>query len=104
MAVGPLTGNKLRSALTILGVVIGVTSIVGMTSLIRGFGDQMEGLVREMGSDSVYLAKMSLASFVAGQRVLGSDAPARSHRSRCESDQERIAAGEVCGHESRGRP
>ncbi len=67
MAVGTLTGNKLRSALTILGVVIGVTSIVGMTSLIRGFGDQMEGLVREMGSDSVYVAKMSLASFVAGK-------------------------------------
>ena len=67
MAVGTLTGNKLRSALTILGVVIGVTSIVGMTSLIRGFGDQMEGLVRQMGSDSVYLAKMSLASLVAGK-------------------------------------
>jgi putative ABC transport system permease protein len=30
--------SKMRSALTVLGVVIGITSIVGMTSLIRGFG------------------------------------------------------------------
>jgi len=31
MAVDTLLNNKLRSALTVLGVVIGVTSIVGMT-------------------------------------------------------------------------
>ncbi len=29
--------NKLRSFLTVLGIVIGITSIVGMTALIRGF-------------------------------------------------------------------
>jgi putative ABC transport system permease protein len=37
MALDTLRSNKMRSALTVLGVVIGVTSIVGMTSLIRGF-------------------------------------------------------------------
>ena len=37
MALETLRANKLRSALTVLGVVIGITSIVGMTSLIRGF-------------------------------------------------------------------
>jgi putative ABC transport system permease protein len=67
MAVGTLVGNKMRSALTILGMVIGVMSIVGMTSLIRGFGDQMEGLIRTMGSDTVYVQKMSIASFAAGK-------------------------------------
>ena len=67
MAVGTLVTNKLRSALTILGMVIGVTSIVGMTSLIRGFGDQMENLIRQMGSDTVYVSKMSIASFAAGK-------------------------------------
>ena len=67
MAVGTLVSNKLRSALTILGMVIGVTSIVGMTSLIRGFGDQMESLIRQMGSDTVYVSKMSIVSFAAGR-------------------------------------
>ena len=52
MALDTLRTNKLRSALTILGVVIGVTSIVGMTSLVRGFGDQLEALIRQMGSDT----------------------------------------------------
>ena len=50
MALGTLRANKLRSFLTVLGVVIGVTSIVGMTSLVRGFGDQLESLVRQLGS------------------------------------------------------
>ena len=39
MAFDTLRTNKMRSALTILGVVIGITSIVGMTSLIRGFDE-----------------------------------------------------------------
>ncbi|HWP99321.1 MAG TPA: ABC transporter permease [Vicinamibacterales bacterium] len=67
MAVDTLRANKLRSALTILGVVIGVTAIVAMTSLIRGFGDQMRQLIRQMGSETVYVAKMSAVSFAAGR-------------------------------------
>ncbi|MCA1560857.1 MAG: ABC transporter permease [Acidobacteria bacterium] len=67
MALDTLRANKLRSALTILGVVIGVTSIVAMTSLIRGFGDQMQQLIRQMGSDTVYVAKLSIASWAAGR-------------------------------------
>jgi putative ABC transport system permease protein len=67
MAVDTLRTNKLRSALTVLGVVIGVTSIVGMTALIRGFGDQMEALIRQMGSDTIYVAKFSISSFAAGK-------------------------------------
>jgi putative ABC transport system permease protein len=67
MAVGTLVTNKLRSLLTILGMVIGVTSIVGMTSLIRGFGEQMENLIRQLGSNTVYVAKMSGVSFAAGK-------------------------------------
>jgi putative ABC transport system permease protein len=67
IALETLRANKLRSALTILGVVIGVTSIVAMTALIRGFGDQMQQLIRQMGADTVYVAKMSIASFAAGR-------------------------------------
>jgi ABC-type antimicrobial peptide transport system permease subunit len=38
--------NKLRCGLTILGVVIGITSIVGMTVMIRGFDQSL----REMAA------------------------------------------------------
>ena len=67
MAVDTLRTNKLRSALTVLGVVIGVTSIVGMTSLIRGFGDQFESLIRQMGAETIYVAKFSISSFASGR-------------------------------------
>jgi len=70
MAVDTLRGNKMRSALTIIGVVIGVSSIVGMTALIRGFGDSMETLIRQLGSDTVYVSKLSIASFASGKKFL----------------------------------
>jgi putative ABC transport system permease protein len=67
LALDTLRSNKMRSALTILGVVIGVTSIVGMTSLVRGFGDQLHALIQQLGSDTVYVAKMSISSFASGK-------------------------------------
>lgn len=70
MALDTLRANKLRSALTILGVVIGVTSIVAMSSLIRGFSDQMHQLIRQMGSDTVYLQKFGFSSFASGRSFL----------------------------------
>ncbi len=45
MAFDTLRGNKMRSALTVLGVVIGITSIVGMTSLIRGFDQSLRDMI-----------------------------------------------------------
>jgi len=67
LSLDTLRANKLRSALTILGMVIGVTSIVAMTAMIRGFGDTLTTLIRQMGSDTVYVAKMSISSFAAGK-------------------------------------
>jgi putative ABC transport system permease protein len=67
LSLDTIRANKLRSALTILGVVIGVSSVVGMTSLIRGFGDQMTGLVQQMGASTVYVAKLSIASLFSGR-------------------------------------
>ena len=90
MAVDTLSTNKMRSALTILGVVIGVTSIVGMTSLIRGFGDQMETLIRQMGADTVYVAKMSIASFASGKEFWDLHAAAGPHRGGRARDQGRV--------------
>jgi putative ABC transport system permease protein len=67
MALETLRANKLRSTLTILGVVIGVTSIVAMTALVRGFGDRLHELIQQMGSDTVYVSKVSLVSFASGK-------------------------------------
>jgi putative ABC transport system permease protein len=59
--------NKLRSALTVLGVVIGITSIVGMTSLIRGFDESLRDSIRELGPNTVFIAKFSGVSILGGK-------------------------------------
>jgi putative ABC transport system permease protein len=60
-------GNKMRSFLTVLGIVIGITSIVGMTSLIRGFDQSFRDMIRGLGPDTIYVTKMSGVSFAAGK-------------------------------------
>src|SRR5512143_2650769 len=57
MAFGTIRANKLRSFLTVLGIVIGIMAIVGMTSLIRGFDNSVRDMIREMGPKTIYLAK-----------------------------------------------
>src|SRR5262245_35767144 len=61
-----LRGNKLRSFLTVLGVVIGITSIVGMTAMIRGFDESIRDVFRTLGPNTVYVSKMSVVSFSSG--------------------------------------
>ncbi len=57
MAFGTIRANKMRSFLTILGIVIGITSLVGMTSLVRGFDESVKEAIRSMGPKTVYLVK-----------------------------------------------
>ena len=56
----------MRSALTILGVVIGITSIVGMTSLIRGFDSSLRESIQQLGPNTIYLSKLSIVSISGG--------------------------------------
>src|SRR5213075_2276121 len=66
MAFETVRSNKLRSFLTVLGVVIGITSIVGMTALIRGFDQSLRDLIAQSGPNIVYLQKFGVASFTNG--------------------------------------
>ncbi len=66
MAFATLRANKLRAALTVLGVVIGITAIVGMTSLIRGFDESIKDSIRELGPNTIFVAKFSGLSFASG--------------------------------------
>ncbi|MGV3518208.1 ABC transporter permease [Luteitalea sp.] len=67
LSVDTLRANKLRSALTILGVVIGVTSIVAMTALIGGFSGSIRTQINQLGANSVYLEKAGFESFSSGR-------------------------------------
>jgi len=61
-----LRSNKLRSALTVLGIVIGITSIVGITSLLRGFEESIKDLIRQIGPNTIFVQKFSGISMQSG--------------------------------------
>jgi putative ABC transport system permease protein len=67
LALDTLRTNKLRSGLTVLGVVIGITAIVGMTSLIRGFDQSLRDSISELGPNTIFVAKFSGLSIAAGR-------------------------------------
>ena len=69
MAFDTVRTNKLRSGLTVLGVVIGITSIVGMTALIRGFDESIRDLMRQIGPNTIFLYRFSAVSFTSGIEV-----------------------------------
>ena len=66
MAFDTLRSNKMRSALTVLGVVIGVMSIVGMTSLIRGFDTSLRNSINSLGPNTIFVQRFGGLSFASG--------------------------------------
>jgi putative ABC transport system permease protein len=66
MAFETLRSNKMRSALTVLGVVIGVTSIVGMTSLIRGFDASLRDSINSLGPNTIWIQRFGALSLSSG--------------------------------------
>jgi putative ABC transport system permease protein len=48
---GALTANKARSGLTILGIVIGIASVISMVSIGQGVGGQIQSSIEGLGSN-----------------------------------------------------
>ncbi len=55
MAVDTIRSNKLRSALTVLGIVIGVGVVIGVSSIGRGLDDNVRDLVASIGSNIIFV-------------------------------------------------
>jgi putative ABC transport system permease protein len=66
MAFDTVRTNKMRSGLTVLGVVIGITSIVGMTAMVRGFDESLRDMIRSIGPNTIFLQRFGVASFANG--------------------------------------
>ena len=69
MAFETVRTNKMRSGLTVLGVVIGITSIVGMTSLIRGFDQSLRDMIRAIGPNTIFIQRFGITSFANGAEI-----------------------------------
>ena len=60
MALGTVFDNKLRSALTIIGVVVGVVTVMVIASIISGINVAVEDQVRSFGTRSIFVYKMNM--------------------------------------------
>lgn len=54
-ALESLTGNKLRSGLTILGIVIGVAAVIAMLAIGRGAEASITGSITSIGTNLLFV-------------------------------------------------
>ena len=57
IAMGALRTHKVRAALTTLGILIGVTTVIGLVSLVQGLNQSFTGQVASLGSNVLYVEK-----------------------------------------------
>lgn len=74
LAMDTLRNNKLRSFLTIIGVVIGVITVMLISSIISGINVAVEKQVESFGTRSIFLYKMDIG--------IRTSAPTREERMR----------------------
>ncbi|HET7104756.1 MAG TPA: ABC transporter permease [Terracidiphilus sp.] len=58
MAVTTLKANRMRSALTILGIVIGVTTVITISSVINGLNNRVNEFVSSLGTNVIWVFHM----------------------------------------------
>src|SRR3954470_22820725 len=57
MAVDTVRANKLRSSLTILGVSVGVITVIFMVSIIQGLNKAFADQIESLGSNTIFVSK-----------------------------------------------
>ena len=61
-----LAGNKLRSGLTILGIVIGVAAVIAMLSVGQGAQNSITSSISSIGTNLLFVSAGSGARFAGG--------------------------------------
>jgi putative ABC transport system permease protein len=60
MAMAAIRAHKMRAFLTVLGVLIGVTTVIAMVSIITGLNKSMARQIESMGSNSIWVTKTKI--------------------------------------------
>src|ERR1700684_2026409 len=59
MALDTLRENKLRSFLTVLGVVIGITALITVASILVGFYADVSDYLNDYGANTIWIFKIA---------------------------------------------
>jgi len=59
MALDTLRAHKVRSLLTVLGVVIGITTVISVASILVGLDRDVRNTLNQFGSDTLFIFKFS---------------------------------------------
>ncbi len=63
LALQTIRANKMRSGLTVLGIVIGVSFLIGVTSVINGLNSNVNQQITELGSNIVWVHHFDVFRF-----------------------------------------
>lgn len=81
MAMETLRANKLRSSLTILGIVIGVTTVIALSSFINGLNQNIQNFVSSFGTNIYWVFRFPVINVRPTAEML-----ARKQLTREEAD------------------
>jgi putative ABC transport system permease protein len=63
VAADTLRSHKVRSALTVLGIVIGVTSVISVASIIQGLNNYIANRVESFGTRTYFISRLPAGTF-----------------------------------------
>ena len=87
MALGAIRAHKFRSGLTVLGIVVGVMTVVAVASILTGLRSRIVAMVEEYGTNNIYAFHLS-----TGPRVGDRDRSEYDRKALTPEDAEAILA------------
>lgn len=73
MAISALWANKMRSLLTMLGIIIGVGAVIAMVSIGMGVRKQVEDSIASLGSNMLIINASATKNAVGVRQAAGSN-------------------------------
>src|SRR5512132_1628679 len=63
LAIAAILGHKMRSFLTLLGVIFGVATVIVVVSLVEGFNHYVDEKIADIGTNAFAVRKYSIEDF-----------------------------------------